>query len=115
MTLMFEYRKLLFIVGHYYPTPKQIRNILKPDTSGLAARWFDLGTQLLNDTFVLDVIKADHSNDASACCNEVFVRWLKLPPKAPWNQLTTALSNIGMNSAAEQINKHCKGLLGRYK
>ena len=92
-------------VGHHYPTPKQLRNILKLHTSGLAARWHDLGTELLtNDTVgTLDVIKADHPNDVSACCNKMFVKWLELQPSATWSQLIAALSNIGMKSAADSV------------
>ena len=100
-------------LGHYYPTPRQIKNVLKPDTSGLAARWHDLGTQLLTDDTVgvLDVIKADHPNDVSACCNKMFVKWLELQPNATWSQLITALSIIGMKTTAENIIKHfIKGL-----
>ena len=105
----------MYIVGHY-PTPKQIRNILKPDTSGLAARWYDLGIQLIfGDFSVLDVIKANHPNDASTCCNKMFVKWLELQPNATWSQLITALSKTGMNTAAEQIIKHFKGLLHKHK
>ena len=91
----------LLYIGHRYPTPKQIRNILKPDTSGLAARWHDLGTQLLTDDTVgvLDVIKADHPNDVSACCNKMFEKWLELQPDASWSQLIIALGNIGMKAA----------------
>ena len=94
-------------VGHHYPTPKQLRNILKPDTSGLAARWHDLGTALLtNDTVgTLDVIKADHPNDVSACCNTMFAKWLELQPNATWSQLIAALSKIGMKTAAESVNE----------
>ena len=96
---------MLYIIGHHYPTPKQLRNILKPYTCGLAARWCDLGTQLLTDDTVgaLDVIKADHPNDASACCNKMFAKWLELQPSATWSQLIIALVNIGMKSAAENV------------
>ena len=96
---------VLYIIGYHYPTPKQLRNILKPDTSGLAARWQDLGTQLLTDDTVgtLDVIKVDHPNDASACCNKMFVKWLELQPSATWSQLIIALGNIGMNAVAENV------------
>ena len=71
----------------------------------MAARWCDLGTQLLPDdtTGTLDVIKADHPNDASACCNKMFVKWLELHPSATWSQLIIALGNIGMNAAAENV------------
>ena len=95
----------LYIVGHHYPTLKQISNNLKPDTSGLAARWYDLGKQLLTDDTVgaLDVIKADHANGVSACCNKMFVKWLELQPNATWSQLMTALENIGMESAKQNI------------
>ena len=84
----------------------------------MAARWRDLGTQLLTDDTVgvLDVIKVDHPNDARACCNEMFVRWLELQPNAVWSQLITALSNIGMNTVAEEVIKHLiKGLLHKCK
>ena len=105
-------------IGHHYPTPKQLRNILKPDTSGLAARWYDLGTRLLTDdtVVVLDVIKADHPNDVNACCNKMFLKWLELQPNATWSQLITALNNIGMNTVAEEVIKHLsKGLLHKNK
>ena len=104
-------------VGHYYPTLKQIRNILKPNTSGLAVRWHDLGTQLLTDDTVgvLDVIKADHPNDVIACCNKMFVKWLELQPTATWSQLITALSIIGMKTTAENVIKHLiKGLCSNH-
>ena len=96
---------MVYNIGHHYPTPKQLRNILKPETSGLAARWCDLGAQLLTDDTVgtLDVIKADHPNDVNACCNKMFGKWLELQPSATWSQLITALSIIGMKSAAENV------------
>ena len=96
---------MLYIIGHHYPTPKQLRNILKPETSGLAIRWYDLGTQLFTDdtTGTLHVIEVDHPNDASACCNKMFTKWLELQPNATWSQLIIALVNIGMNAAAENV------------
>ena len=73
----------------------------------MAARWFDLGTELLaNDTVgILYVIKADHPNDVSACCNKMLMKWLELQPSATWSQLIAALGNIGMNAAAENVIK----------
>ena len=98
---------MLCITGHHYPTPKQLRNILKPDTSGLAARWHDLGTQLLtaDNVGILDMIKANHPNDVSACCSKMFVMWLELQPNATWSQLIAALIMIGMNVQAENVIK----------
>ena len=71
----------------------------------MAARWHDLGTQLLTDDTVgvLEVIKADHPNDVSACCNKMFAKWLELQPDATWSQLITALENIGMESVKQSI------------
>ena len=73
----------------------------------MAARWYDIGLHLLTDdtTGTLDVIKADHPNDASACCNKMFVKWLELQPSATWSQLIIALGNIGMNATAENVIK----------
>ena len=104
-------------VGHNYPTLRQIRNILKPDTSGLAAQWHNLGRELLTDDTVgvLDVIKVDHPNDALACCNKMFIKWLQLQPDATWSQLITALGNIGMKATAENVIKHLmKGLCSNH-
>ena len=89
------------------PSLKQLHNILKPEVSGVATRWYDLGVQLLNstDTGVLDIIKADHPNDVSTCCNEMFKKWLEIQHDASWNQLVIALNKIGLNSMADDINK----------
>jgi len=74
----------------------------------LGARWYDLGTQLLTHDTVgtLDVIKVDHPNDASACCNKMFVKWLELQPDATWSQLIKALNSIGMKAAVDSVNKY---------
>ena len=109
-----EFQLLLVHVlctGTDYPTPKQIRNILKPQTSGVAVKWYDLGIQLLDDGVgpgVLDLIKADHHNDNNTCCNEMFVTWLQMEPNATWSQLVSTLTKIGMNSVAEDLKKQLK-------
>ena len=95
-------------IGSHYPTPKQIRNILKPNTSGVAVRWYDLGLQLLDDDAgpgVLELIKADHRNNNNTCCNEMFVKWLQMKPDATWNELVRALNKIGLNSVAADLKK----------
>ena len=96
-----------FIVGHHYPTPKQLRNIVKPDTSGLAAKWHELGTQLLADDTVgiLKVIESNHK-DVSTCCNKMFEIWLQSQPNATWSQLISALNFIGMKALANSVDKH---------
>jgi len=75
--------------------------------NGVAAHWYDLGVQLLdNSTGVLDVIKADHPNDATKCCTIMFEKWLMMKPDANWNQLVTALTNLGLNSLAANMKSH---------
>ena len=94
-----------------YPTPKQIRNILKPEASGVAVRWYDLGIQLLDAKSgpgILDLIKADHHNDNNTCCNKMLIKWLLLKPDATWSQLVTALTKIGMNTIAEDLNNQLR-------
>ena len=74
-------------------------------------QWYDLGIQLLDDkgsTGVLDAIKADHPNDVNACCNKMFIKWLLMKPDATWSQLVTALTGIGMNTVAADLNKQLR-------
>ena len=67
----------------------------------MAAQWYDLGVQLLdNATGVLDVIKANHPNDANKCCTIMFGKWLMVKPDANWSRLVTALSTVGLHSSA---------------
>ena len=98
---------ILHYIGHHCPTLKQLHNILRPDVSGVATRWYDLGMQLLDDpaTGVLDVIKADHPNDVTTCCNEMFKKWLEMQHDASWSQLVMALNKIGLNTIADDISK----------
>ena len=94
-----------------YPTPKQIRNIVKPEASGVVVQWYDLGIQLLDDergTGVLDAIKADHPNDVNTCCNKMFIKWLLMKPDATWSQLVKALTKIGMNTVAEDLKNQLR-------
>ena len=79
---------------------------MKPEVNGVAARWHDLGVQLLDkDAGVLDVIQTDHSTNVTTCCNRMFEKWLHVQPGASWNQLIAALTSIGMNTVADNVNK----------
>ena len=97
----------LYNVGHHFPTLTQLYDILKPNISGVAIRWYELGMQLLDDaaTGVLDVIKVDHPNDVTTCCREMFKRWLEMQHDASWSQLVVALNKVGLNTIADDINK----------
>ena len=87
------------------PTLRQIHDIVKPEVSGVTARWYDLGVQLLDkDTGVLDTIQTNHPTDASICCNQMFQKWLQMQSKANWNQLITALIKINLNTVAESVS-----------
>ena len=87
------------------PTLRQIHDIVKPEVSGVTARWYDLGVQLLDeDAGVLDTIQTNHPTDASVCCNQMFKKWLQMQSKANWNQLITALIKINLNAVAESVS-----------
>ena len=96
---------MLYIGNH--PTIKQLHSILNPNVSGVATRWHDLGLQLFDNdaTGILDVIKADHPNDVTTCCNEMLKKWLEMQHDASWSQLVKALKKTGMNTMANNINK----------
>jgi len=106
----------VLLIGEDHPTLKEVLNCLKPEVSGVAAHWYDLGVQLLNDaTGVLDVIKANHPNDANQCCTIMFEKWLMMKPDASWSQLVTALTTVGLkSSAANLIAKFRKGIASIY-
>ena len=96
--------------GQDRPSLKQLLKLLKPEISGVAAQWYDLGVQLLdNATGILDVIRADNPNGANKCCTIMFEKWLKLKPDATWNQLVTALKTVGLNSSADNLTLQLTG------
>jgi len=95
----------------HYPTPKQIYNFLKPETSGIAVQWYNLGLELLDDEGgpgILDAIKADNPNDVNICCKKMFIKWLLMKPYASWSQLVIALKRIGMNTAAMDLSNQLR-------
>ena len=71
----------------------------------IATKWFDLGLELVDSHKVLKVIQADHRNDVETCCRLMFEKWLERTPDASWEQLVTALNNIGMKTAADVVSK----------
>ena len=103
---IYEYfSSVLFIyIGKEHPDLKQLINVLKPTTSGVATRWYDIGLQLLDcEVGVLDVIKCDNPQNNEACCRNMLMEWLHRQPNASWDQLVLALSNVGMNVVADQV------------
>jgi len=88
------------------PKLKDLNSVMRHEASGVATRWYELGVELLDsNTAVLDVIKSSHQRDDDQC-SEMFKIWLEMKPDASWSQLVTALSSIGMNTAAENVIQH---------
>ena len=55
------------------------------------------------NTVALQEIKANYPNDVNKCCTEMFMKWLECKPDANWDQLASALSEVGLTTAAENI------------
>ncbi|XP_065901883.1 uncharacterized protein [Dysidea avara] len=93
--------------GHDQLNLKELNNVMRREAAGVATRWYDLGLELLDsNTAVLDVIQSDHQSD-NARCSKMFKAWLEMKPDASWSQLVTALSNIGLNTPADNV-RHSK-------
>lgn len=79
--------------------------LMRTEHIEIATKWFDLGLELVVSHKVLKVIQADHRNDVETCCRLMFEKWLERTPDASWEQLVTALNNIGMKIAADVVSK----------
>ena len=93
-------------IGHNPPTLRLLQKVMTADHTGFSTSWYELGLQLLeerNSGSVLSEIEHDNPNNAKRCCIKMFEKWLNQRPNASWDQLLTALNDINMNSAAEQI------------
>jgi len=83
---------------------------MRHEASGVVTRWYDLGVELLDsNTAVLDVIKTSHQRDDDRC-SAMLKTWLEMKPDASWSKLVTALVNIGMKTAADNIQ--CSKITG---
>ena len=73
----------------------------------VSTEWLDLGIELLEqeDEEALYEIKANHSNNASECCREMFQLWLRKSPSATWDQLIQALRDVDLSTAAAKIKE----------
>ena len=81
---------------------------MKSQDIDITTQWLHLGIKLIEDIYPLQIIKANHPNDASTCCHRMFQTWLERSPDASWSQLITALKDIKMNTAAHRISKLLK-------
>jgi len=55
-----------------------------------------------SNTTVLDVIKTSHQRDDHRC-SEMFKKWLEMKPDASWSQLIQAFTEIGLKTAASNV------------
>ena len=93
------------VLGHHRPTLKLLHKHVR---GSLGTKWYDLGVELLeqHDVDKLDKIKAQYQS-IDECCTEMFKLWLKIQPKASWNQLIKALGENGieLHTLAGDIGK----------
>ena len=100
---------LMFTLLDNRPELSQLQYIMQHG-EGVITKWYDIGLKLLNGKGIkLNVIRKNHPSDAETCCTNMFSQWLESKPDASWNQLFTALIEIGLNSAADIIHgkSHC--------
>ena len=72
---------------------------------GVATKWYKLGVELLDsNTTELDVIETNHHSDDKRCSG-MLKKWLEMKPDASWSQLVTALNNIGLHTAADNVRR----------
>ena len=90
------------------PNMKQLREVMRIENIKIITSWRELGLELLVSNNALAVIKANNPNNVTACCSEMFDKWLNRTPDASWSQLVTALRNIKLYTAADVIIKHLK-------
>ena len=71
---------------------------------GIITEWYNIGLELLDsDSGTLNVIRKNYPSDNETCCTEMFNKWLQVNSDASWHQLTEALANVGLNTAAKNI------------
>ena len=90
------------------PEMKQLQEVMRIENIKIITSWRELGLELLVSDNDLEVIKADNPTNVTACCSEMFDKWLKRTPDASWSQLVTALREIKLYTAADVVSEHCK-------
>ena len=89
---------------------KQLSEVMRIKDIAIAAKWYELGLELVDSFKILKVIETNHHDDVNICCRLMFEKWLEKTPDASWQQLITALNTVGMNTAAEAVSKLFKPL-----
>ena len=79
------------------PTSKDLMNLVKTVKS------IKLGRQLGVAEYDLDIVKKDHPNDHAQQLEDVLSLYMRQSVKPSWEEVTTALWNIGENRTAQKI------------
>ena len=84
-----------------------MRDLVRHVLPHVAARWYDLGLQLLHEKNEneLTFIESDATNDIKTCCRKMFAKWKETDELASWDKLIDALKSIGLNTAASDLKK----------
>ena len=70
----------------------------------VAAKWWDLGTQLISDE-KLSIVECDEGKHVEACCSQMFRVWLQVDDSASWAKLVRALRepSVAQNTLADEV------------
>ena len=73
----------------------------------VANDWYELGLYLLDPKYEneLDIIETNTKNDTKTCCRKMFSKWLETDKLASWDKLITALTVIGLDNVASDIEQ----------
>ena len=83
------------------PTLRDLKNHVREK---VAAKWWDLGTQLISDEKLL-IIECDQGKHVEACCSQMFKVWLEVDVSASWAKLVRALRepSVAQNALADEV------------
>ena len=84
----------LWFTGKMKPTLKEMQRSV---TLKYASQWKKIGIELEIKLEMLNIIEANNPRSVVDCCNTMLSTWLKVNPKATWNQLNEALDSPALD------------------
>ena len=81
----------------------KLKDLYKHVTPCYAAYWEDIGVYLDIELGRLKIIKADHPGDTSACCKDLWKKWLEVDTDATWEKLFTAIDSAVPSTSGSYI------------
>ena len=95
----------ILVAGEQKRIPDITFAILLRELSGqVSAIWEDIGLLLDLDSYKLDVIKKDNSNQSKDCFREMIKLWLKrIDPPPTWSSIIEAIHIRGQESFAKYL------------